>query len=139
MAIEISEDATSEQVRVTFTVLDDGTGAQVSVVGSFNDWVAGKDPLFAREDGRLGVTITLSSDDDVHFRYLREGGIWFDDDDADEVTSFGSVIRSPRGRLGSADPARADAALASAEAEEEPSPANDAAGVSSKTRPAATS
>ena len=127
MAIEISEDATSEQVRVTFTVLDDGTGAPVSVVGSFNDWVAGADPLIACDDGRLGVTVTLSSDDDVHFRYLREGGIWFDDDDADEITPFGSVIRSPRSRLGSADPARtAEAALPSAEADDEsaaPTPA----------------
>jgi hypothetical protein len=110
MAIEISEDVALEQLRVTFTIPDDGDDAATSVVGSFNDWLAGADTLVARGDGLLGVTVTLVSDDDVHFRYLRAGGIWFDDDEADEITTFGSVIRSPRSRLTPSATAPADPA-----------------------------
>jgi hypothetical protein len=121
MAIELSEDTSSEQLQITFTICDSGDDTAVSVVGSFNDWLAGADTLTARGDGLLGVTVTLASDDDVHFRYLRAGGIWFDDDEADEITPFGSVIRSPRQRLSSSTSAPADEPdLASATRSEDP-------------------
>jgi hypothetical protein len=122
MAIEISEDAALEQLRVTFTIPDEGDDAATSVVGSFNDWLAGADTFVARGDGLLGVTVTLVSEDDVHFRYLRAGGIWFDDDEADEITSFGSVIRAPRSRLSPSATTPADQAGPAAAA-----PTDDAA------------
>jgi hypothetical protein len=108
MAIEISEDAATGHLLVTFTIPDDGDDTIVSVVGSFDDWLPGTDTFASVGDGLLAVSVTVIADEDVHFRYLRTGGIWFDDDEADEITSFGSVITAPRHRLGSSSPSSAD-------------------------------
>jgi hypothetical protein len=105
MAIEISEDPATGHLLVTFTIPDDGDDTTVSVVGSFNCWLPGTDTFTSRGDGLQTVAVTLIADDDVHFRYLRTGGVWFDDDEADEITSFGSVITSPHHRLSSSMPA----------------------------------
>jgi hypothetical protein len=32
----------------------------------------------------------------VHFRYLGENGLWFDDPDADTITDTGGVVQLPR-------------------------------------------
>jgi hypothetical protein len=54
-------------VRVTFALPADEPDGAVSVVGNFNDW----DP-FAHPLVPVGSTL--------HFRYLAEGGRWFDDE-----------------------------------------------------------
>ena len=77
-------------VAVTF-VLDEDTEA-VSVVGDFNDWTPGAHPLRRRSNGTRSVTVTLPAGKRVRFRYLADGGRWFDDPDADAHDAQGSLL-----------------------------------------------
>ena len=92
MTVHLSRDEASGQCSVLFTLESDAVAGVVSVVGPFNGWTAGVDTLVLQEDGTLSVTVLVASDQDVHFRYLAEGGVWFDDPDADEITPAGSVV-----------------------------------------------
>jgi 1,4-alpha-glucan branching enzyme len=64
----------------------------VSVVGDFNGWQPGVHELVRRRNGTRTVTVALGPGEH-RFRYLATGGVWFDDDGADEVDGYGSVIR----------------------------------------------
>jgi hypothetical protein len=108
VAIDITTDLASGQAKVTFSLAADDPGVDagvVSVVGSFNDWEPGLHTLIADDHGNLAVVVTVDEQDDLHFRYLRTGGVWFDDPDADEITDFGSVVHAERLRPVSASPA----------------------------------
>lgn len=60
----------------------------VSVVGDFNDWNPFSHPLKKRSNGTRSVTVDLPSG--CHsFRYLAEGGSFFDDPDADAIEANG--------------------------------------------------
>jgi hypothetical protein len=98
MAVQISTDPTTGERTATFSLPDtfERPDTFISVVGSFNDWVPGIHVLDAGDDGQLSVAVPLSSDDDLHFRYLQTGGGWFDDPEADETTQYGSVVRVDR-------------------------------------------
>jgi hypothetical protein len=95
MAIQVSTDPTTGERTATFSLPDTLQEADtyISVVGSFNDWTPGIHVLAADDDGRLAVSVPLTNDDDLHFRYLQTGGVWFDDPQADEQTPHGSVAR----------------------------------------------
>lgn len=93
MAISILVDSETRQTSVRFSVGDEAPTSEISVVGSFNDWSTGVDTLQAQDDGTRAVTVVVPSGQDVHFRYLAENGIWFDDPDSDEVTEQGSIVR----------------------------------------------
>ena len=77
-------------VAVTF-VLDEDREA-VSVVGDFNDRTPGAHPLRRRSNGTRSVTVTLPAGKRVRFRYLADGGRWFDDPDADAHDAQGSLL-----------------------------------------------
>ena len=70
-------------VRVTFTLpVAEPTGA-VSVVGDFNDWDPFAPPLRRRGGWAKGIrsaSVTVPPGSTLHFRYLAEGGQWFDDE-----------------------------------------------------------
>ena len=67
-------------VRVTFTLpVAEPTGA-VSVVGDFNDWDPFAHPLRRRAKGIRSASVTVPPGSTLHFRYLGEGGRWFDDE-----------------------------------------------------------
>jgi hypothetical protein len=91
MAIEFRTAPASGQATITFAIADDGNGP-VSVVGSFNDWTPGVHTLTPRADGQRSIEVEVAADVEIHFRYLRSDGRWFDDPDADEITPYGSVI-----------------------------------------------
>ena len=95
MAIKISTDPATGERTATFSLPDTLPQADtyISVVGSFNDWTPGVHVLAAGDDGQLAVSVPLTSEDDLHFRYLQTGGVWFDDPQADEQTPHGSVAR----------------------------------------------
>jgi hypothetical protein len=95
MAIQISTDPATGERTATFSLPDtlQQADTHISVVGSFNDWTPGIHVLAAGDDGQLAVSVPLTSDDDLHFRYLQTGGVWFDDPQADEQTPRGSVAR----------------------------------------------
>jgi hypothetical protein len=92
VTVHVSMDATTRQCTVVFLLESDAVVGEVSVVGSFNGWTAGADPLVLQDDGTLMATVVVDVDHDVHFRYLAQDGVWFDDPDADEVTPAGAVI-----------------------------------------------
>ena len=92
MTIAIHTDPRTNATTVQFTLSEDDVDRPVSVVGSFNDWTPGADPLLPQTDGTLGATITVSTAQDIHFRYLDCGGTWFDDPDAHEITNEGGVL-----------------------------------------------
>jgi 1,4-alpha-glucan branching enzyme len=79
-------------VKVTFVIPDTGTPGKVSVVGDFNGWTPGRHTLVKRTNGTRSVVLTLQPGSTHRFRYLAEGGQWFDDPDADAHTAEGGVL-----------------------------------------------
>ncbi len=67
-------------VRVTFALPADEPAGAVSVVGSFNDWNPFAHPLRRRANRTRSAAVTVQSGTTLHFRYLAEGGVWFDDE-----------------------------------------------------------
>jgi hypothetical protein len=67
-------------VRVTFALSADEPDGAVSVVGNFNDWNPFAHPLRRRANRTRSAAVTVPVGSTLHFRYLAEGGLWFDDD-----------------------------------------------------------
>ncbi|TFV87007.1 isoamylase early set domain-containing protein [Blastococcus sp. CT_GayMR16] len=78
-------------VIVTFT-LDDTIPGPMSVVGDFNDWTPGAHVLRKSSNGTRSVAVTLPAGQSVRFRYLADGGHWFDDPQADAQEQEGSLL-----------------------------------------------
>jgi 1,4-alpha-glucan branching enzyme len=79
------------QTRVTFCLPKEAPAGTVSVVGSFNEWEPGRHELIPRRDGTRTVTVKLGPGA-YRFRYLATGGIWLDDEAADQVDQQGSYL-----------------------------------------------
>lgn len=71
------------QVRVTFALPNDHHAGTISVVGDFNAWTPGVHTLIRRGNGTRSVAVTLPAGTAYQFRYLGEGGRWFDDPDVE--------------------------------------------------------
>ncbi len=67
-------------VRVTFTLPADEPDGAVSVVGSFNDWNPFAHPLRRRANRTRSAAVSVQAGSTLHFRYLAEGVVWFDDE-----------------------------------------------------------
>jgi hypothetical protein len=67
-------------IRVTFALPADEPAGAVSVVGSFNDWNPFAHPLRRRANRTRSAAVTVQAGTTLHFRYLAEGGVWFDDE-----------------------------------------------------------
>jgi hypothetical protein len=92
MALRITSDGTS--TRIQFVLPDDIHDGAISAVGTFNDWLPGAHKLVRRSNGTRSVTVAVPVGEQVQFRYLGEGGVWFDDEDAHAITPEGSLIRA---------------------------------------------
>ena len=79
-------------IRVTFALPADEPLGAVSVVGDFNDWDPFAHPLRRRTNGTRSAAVTVQAGSRLHFRYLAEGGVWFDDDTAPAGDSEGASI-----------------------------------------------
>jgi 1,4-alpha-glucan branching enzyme len=79
-------------VRVTFALPADDPGGAVSVVGDFNGWNPFAHPLRRRSNGTRSATVTVRSGSTLRFRYLAEGGLWFDDEAAPDRDSQGGRV-----------------------------------------------
>lgn len=90
--IRRSNVAKTDNVKVTFALPQDNPSGQVSVVGDFNDWTPGKHVLAKRTNGTRSVSVTMPKGSSVRFRYLGEGGHWFDDPEADRRDDDAGVI-----------------------------------------------
>jgi hypothetical protein len=92
MALRITSDGTS--TRIQFVLPDDIHDGAISAVGTFNDWLPGAHKLVRRSNGTRSVTIAVPAGEQIQFRYLGEGGVWFDDEDAHAITPEGSLIHA---------------------------------------------
>lgn len=72
--------------RVTFVVEDE---RPVSVVGDFNDWDPFAHPLVRRSNGTRSVAIGIQPGSSFRFRYLADGGEFYDDPHADRIEPNG--------------------------------------------------
>jgi 1,4-alpha-glucan branching enzyme len=79
-------------VRVTFALPTDRPGGAVSVVGDFNDWNPFAHPLRRRANGTRSAAVTVPAGSTLRFRYLAEGGMWFDDETVATPDSHGGAI-----------------------------------------------
>jgi 1,4-alpha-glucan branching enzyme len=78
--IKTSKPGRDGTVRVTFALPIDNPGGAVSVVGNFNDWNPYTHPLRKRANQTRSAAVTVRAGSTLHFRYLGEGGVWFDDE-----------------------------------------------------------
>ena len=92
MSLNIKSNGTS--TRIQFVLPDDIHDGPVSAVGTFNDWVPGAHKLVRRSNGTRSVTVEVPRGTEVSFRYLGNGGVWFDDPDAEVITHEGALIRT---------------------------------------------
>ena len=79
-------------VRVTFALPIDEPGGAVSVVGSFNDWNPCTHPLRKRANQTRSAAVTVRAGTTLHFRYLAEGGVWFDDESVPAQDGRGAAL-----------------------------------------------
>jgi 1,4-alpha-glucan branching enzyme len=79
--------------KVTFRVKKEmGNGAkQLHVVGEFNKWDKGATPMKSYKNGTFATTIDLDTNKKYQFRYLADGEVWLNDNEAD------AFIHSPYG------------------------------------------
>ena len=70
-----------KNIKVTFTLPNDGELGEVSVVGEFNDWTPGITPFVKENGDGLQATVELDKDEVYAFRYLSEGRGWFNEDE----------------------------------------------------------
>ena len=69
-----------DEVRVTFVLPADEPAGAVSVVGDFNGWDPFAHPLRRRANGTRSAVARVPAGSTLRFRYLAEGGHWFDDE-----------------------------------------------------------
>lgn len=86
------------QCKVTFKVSQEvaNGAAVVQVLGDFNDWDRGAEPMKALKNGTFSATLDLESGREYQFRYLLDGSTWANEPEADShVTSpFGDSQNS---------------------------------------------
>jgi hypothetical protein len=92
VTIRIQQQKTTTKIQ--FVLPDDAYDGPVSAVGSFNDWQPGAHKLVRRSNGTRSVSVDVPRGQEVRFRYLGAGGVWFDDPDAHEITQEGSLVRA---------------------------------------------
>lgn len=90
----IRRDTKSGQLRITFVLPQEEPVGRVSVVGDFNDWKPGAHTLVRRSNGTRSVSVKLAPGSTYRFRYLGEGGRWFDEPDADARDADNCVLNA---------------------------------------------
>jgi hypothetical protein len=93
MAIRITNDTKKKKTTVQFVLPDDVHDGPVSAVGTFNDWDPDAHRLVRRSNGTRSVSVKVAAGQELHFRYLGSGGIWFDDPEVSEWCDEGALVR----------------------------------------------
>lgn len=78
--IKVGKPDSAGGVRVTFSLPDGEPAGPVSVVGDFNGWDPYANPLRARRNGTRTSVVKVPAGSTLRFRYLADGGVWFNDD-----------------------------------------------------------
>jgi 1,4-alpha-glucan branching enzyme len=79
-------------VKVTFSLPAGEPAGAVSVVGDFNDWDPSAHPLRPRSNQTRSVSVSVPTGSTLRFRYLAEGGRWFDDETIEVVDDGNSIL-----------------------------------------------
>jgi hypothetical protein len=80
--------------KVMFVLPDEIHPGAVSAVGTFNGWKPGAHKLVKRSNGTRSVSVEVPAGQEICFRYLGDGGVWFDDPDAEIVTHEGTLVQA---------------------------------------------
>lgn len=83
---------TDETVKVTFVLPAGQPSGRVSVVGEFNQWQPGTHELRRRSNGTRSVSVSVPDGTTLCFRYLGDGGMWFDDPDVHHHDERGGLF-----------------------------------------------
>ena len=77
--------------KVTFKVARNQANMadKVSVAGDFNNWDITAGELNKLKDGSFNRTLELESGKAYQFRYVADGKIWFNDEEADSYRDSG--------------------------------------------------
>jgi 1,4-alpha-glucan branching enzyme len=80
-------------VKVTFSLPVSETPEPVSVLGDFNGWDPHAHPLRKRANGTRSAAVVLPAGKRFNFKYLSDGGTWFNEIDADghATNEYGEV------------------------------------------------
>ncbi|WP_072041932.1 hypothetical protein [Nigerium massiliense] len=103
--LKVTRDTKSGGQKLTFTLPANHEAGAISVVGNFNDWTPGELPFKKRGD-KQSASVVLPADYIAVFRYLGEGGNWFDEQDATFVDAGASVYVPAAARGDEDKPAR---------------------------------
>jgi 1,4-alpha-glucan branching enzyme len=89
----IKRSSGKDGVKLTFTLSLADTPNPVSVLGDFNGWDPHAHPLKKRTNGTRSATVVVPKGRRYTFKYLADGGTWFNEIDADEHTTneYGEV------------------------------------------------
>ncbi|MGH3261948.1 MAG: isoamylase early set domain-containing protein [Trebonia sp.] len=90
--VKTSKSGQDGLVRVTFSLPVEASATAVSVVGDFNGWDPFAHPLRVRSNRTRSASVTVPSGSTLRFRYLADGGCWFDDDTRSAVEGRDAVI-----------------------------------------------
>jgi 1,4-alpha-glucan branching enzyme len=93
--IKMAKTTRSGTVRITFVLPAAEPAGAVSVVGDFNGWDPYAHPLRRRGNGARSAAVEVPAGATVHFRYLAEGGVWFDDETAGARDAQGACLTVP--------------------------------------------
>jgi hypothetical protein len=93
VAVRVNTDRKTGKSKVSFVLPDDVHDGPVSAVGTFNDWRPGAHKLVRRANGTRSASVLVPSGQDVRFRYLGSGGVWFDDPEV-SADAIGGVVRT---------------------------------------------
>ncbi len=75
----VKREVKKDTVQLTFVLPQDAPTGRVSVVGDFNEWTPGVHTMVKRSNGTRSVKVPVKPGESYRFRYLAEGGVWFDD------------------------------------------------------------
>ena len=78
--IKTTKPSGAGMVKITFSLPASEPAGAVSVVGDFNNWDPSAHPLRARSNRTRSASVRVPAGSTLRFRYLAEGGMWFDDE-----------------------------------------------------------
>lgn len=75
---------TGKICRVTFKYTNPENAEIALLAGGFNSWSIQENPMKKLKDGSFSVTLSLQAGNSYAFRYVLDGNIWVNDEDAND-------------------------------------------------------